>query len=871
MSTEVIVTSTDHTRTPSKPSPDGSGSTRRSAAPTPDRPGATATDAAPRVSDRRIRDQRSEPDRLADERLGSAGGLSTGEAATRLARYGANAIEKRRQNVVLELLSHFWQPIPWMIEAAAVLTAVTARWTDFAVILALLLLNGLVGFWEEHQAADAIDALKKRLAKQARVLRDREWRLVPAEQLVPGDLISVERGDVVPADGVIVEGTADADESVLTGESLPVEKQPGDGLLSGTVVSRGTPQVRVVATGRATEFGRTAQLAGARPPVSHFQQAVFAIGKYLIVIALALVAVIVAVSLLRGTSLTSTLEFAVVVTIASIPVALPAVLSVTMAVGARFLAKREAVVSHLPAVEEMSGVDVLCSDKTGTITKNQLAIADVTPIGKGIGRDQVLSDAALTAEPNGGDPIDAAIIAALKGVPQKAKVLNLEPFDAVRKRAEAHVQGPGGSDYQVAKGALQAILELTGDSTSSAARVSKATADLASKGYRSLAVARADGGVWRLTGLLAIQDPPRADSRETLERAKQLGVEVKMVTGDRVEIARQIGEQVGIGEHMLESGAIAKLDDAHLADAVESADGFAEVVPEDKYRIVEALQARGHIVGMTGDGVNDAPALKRADAGIAVSGATEAARAAADIVLLAPGLSVIVEAIQLAREVFRRMVSYTIYRITETIRVVVFVTLSIIAFDFFPVTATQIVLLAILNDAAVLTIAYDHVTASPRPVRWDLHEVRSLATVLSLGGLVESFALVAIAIGPLGVGHAEVQTLMYLQLSIAGHLTLLVARTRGRIWSRPYPAPVLLIAVICTQLVATLIAGFGLLMHPLRWDLVGLAWGYALIWSLVFDQLKLIAYRGLDRRAKTQNARGVADGRRRGHFEEART
>jgi H+-transporting ATPase len=574
-----------------------------------------------------VRDQRSDADRLADEQLGVTLGLSGAEAVARLARYGPNAVEERGRSVALELLSHFWQPIPWMIEAALVLTAVTARWTDFGVILALLLLNGLVGFWEEHQATSAIEALKERLAKQARVLRDGQWQTLPADGLVPGDLIVVGRGDVIPADGVIVEGTADADESVLTGESLPVEKQPGDGVFSGTVVSRGAPHVRVLATGPGTEFGRTAALTGAEPPVSHFQKAIFAIGKYLIVIALILVAVIVAVSLLRGTSLTSTLEFALVVTIASIPVALPAVLSVTMAVGARSLAKHEAVVSHLPAVEEMSGVDVLCSDKTGTITKNQLAIADVAVVGAEASREQVLREAALTAERDGSDPIDAAIIAELGHAVTDVEVLGFEPFDADRKRAEAHVRDADGSEYRVAKGAVQAILDLAGDSVDEVARVSETTAEFAHKGYRALAVARADDGVWRVTGVLAIQDPPRDDSHETLERAKQLGVEVKMVTGDRVEIARQIGGEVGIGTQVLESATLETLEDEQLAAAVEAADGFAQVVPEDKYRIVKALQARGHIVGMTGDGVNDAPALKRADAGIAVSGATEAARA----------------------------------------------------------------------------------------------------------------------------------------------------------------------------------------------------------------------------------------------------
>ncbi len=793
-----------------------------------------------------VRDQRSEEDRTADERLGVGEGLTTAQAGARLERYGPNALVEHQGSVLLELLSHFWAPIPWMIEIALVLTAATARWPDFGIIAALLLLNGLVGFWEEHQAASAIAALKEQLAKRARVRRDGEWADLAAERLVPGDLLMVERGDVVPADGRIVEGGADADESALTGESLPVARGVGEALFSGTVIARGAPRLRVLATGAATEFGRTAELTEEGPGQSHFQAAIFTIGKYLIGVALALVAVIVAVSLLRGTSVATTLEFALVVTIAAIPVALPAVLSVTMAVGARHLAQHEAVVSHLPAVEEMSGVDVLCCDKTGTITRNELAIADVVAVAEGVDRDGVLREAALTAERDGADPVDTAVLAARGGHVDGSRVLDLEAFDADRKRAEALVRDADGSEYRVAKGAVQAILELVGEGGPGAARVEAATAEYARKGQRALAVARTEDGEWRLTGVLAIADPPREDSRSTLEQARALGVEVKMVTGDRVEIAREIAREVGMGSEVLDSSAIESLEGEELARRVEAADGFAQVVPEDKFRIVAALQSRGHIVGMTGDGVNDAPALSRAEAGIAVSGATDAARAAADIVLLSPGLSVIVEAIQRAREVFRRMTNYAIYRITETIRVVLFVTLSIVVFDFFPVTPIQIVLLAILNDAAILTIAYDRVRPSPRPERWDLREVLAIATVLGVAGVVESFSLVGLAVGPLGIGHDEVQTLMYLKLSVAGHLTLFVARVRGRIWSYR-PAWVLLVAVLGTQVLATGIAVSGLLMEPLRWQLAALAWGYAIVWILALDQVKLWTYDWLER------------------------
>jgi H+-transporting ATPase len=806
-----------------------------------------------------LSDARTRVDRDADRRLGPGEGLSAIEAARRLERYGPNAIEERERGVLRELLSHFWAPIPWMIEVALALTAVAGRWVDFGIILALLLLNGLVGFWEEHQAAGAIAALKDRLARRARVRRDGEWRVAGVEELVPGDLVALERGDVIPADGRIAAGAISVDEAVLTGESLPAAKGEGDGVYSGAVVARGSPAVRVLATGMATEFGRTAELIGEAGPRSHFQTAIFAIGRYLIALALVLIGAIVVVSLLRGDDAATTLEFALVVAIASIPVALPAVLSVTMAVGARRLARHEAVVSHLPAVEEMSGVDVLCADKTGTITRNELAIAEVAPIASGADREQVLREAALTAEQDGQDPIDAAVLAALGPAPDGCEVLALEPFDADRKRAEALVRGPDGAEFRVAKGAVQSILDLaapvllsypTGGKgapeAEGAERVAEATARFARKGQRALAVARADDGAWRLTGVLAIADPPREDSRETLEQASSLGVDVKMVTGDRVEIARQIAGEVGMGEDVLEADAIERLPAEEMASQAEAVSGFAQVVPEDKHRIVKALQSRGHIVGMTGDGVNDAPALRRADAGIAVSGATDAARAAADIVLLSAGLSTIVEAVQRAREVFRRMTNYAIYRITETIRIVLFASVAIIAFDFFPVTPVQIVLLAILNDAAILTIAYDRVEPSPRPERWHLREVLGIATVLGLVGVVSSFALLWLGHIPLDLSDDEVRTLMYLKLSVAGHFTLFVARTRGRLWSRR-PARVLLVAVVGTQIIATLIAATGVLMTPLEPGLIALVWAYALAWMLVLDQVKVWAYAALDR------------------------
>lgn len=798
-----------------------------------------------------VRDVRTDSDREADSKRGDESGLTAAEASNRLDRYGPNAVEEEQHSLLVEILSHFWGPIPWMIETALVLTALTRRWVDFGIIAALLVLNGAVGFWEEHQAQSAIVALKKRLARSAEVQRDGRWATVPSEQVVPGDLARASRGQILPADGILVTGTCETDESALTGESLPVDKGPGDSLFSGSAVSRGGPTFRVLATGTETMFGRTAQLAGRSAPVSHFQQAILRIGRYLIALAGVLIAVMVVVSLARGTGLPRTLEFALVVTIASVPVALPAVLSVTMAVGARGLARHEAVVSHLPAVEEMAGVDVLCADKTGTITKNQLAVAEVTVLDPDLTRDEVLRDADLTAEPDTDDPIDQAIRAATDDeAVQGWTQTGLEPFDPIRKRAQATVQGPHGERRRVVKGAVQAVLDLVGPNDAVSERLEQATTDLAAKGHRALAVARQDGGgSWQVTGVLALADPPRDDSAETLSQAVRLGVDIKIVTGDREEIAREIAKQIGLGDQVLPASRIQNAEITQVADAVERADGFAEVVPEDKYRIVRALQEHEHIVAMTGDGVNDAAALRRADAGIAVSGATDAARAASDIVLLAPGLSTIVDAIYRSREVFGRMKNYAIYRITETIRVVCFVTLTIVVLGFFPVTPVQVVLLAILNDAAILSIAYDRVRPSSRPERWDLSEVIIIAAVLGIVGMLSTFALVLISQDAVGLDEATLRTLVYLKLSVSGHLTVFLARTRGPFWSTR-PAGILVLAVVGTQVLATIIALTGFLMAPIGWGLVALAWGWAVLEFLLLDPIKLLTYGALRRQGR---------------------
>lgn len=789
----------------------------------------------------------------------SAAGLTTAEARQRLERYGPNDIAERHRNPVLEFLRYFWAPIPWMIEVALALSVAARHWTDAAIIGVLLAMNGLVAFFEEHQAANAIAALKQRLATEARVLRDGAWVTAAVRELVPGDVVRVRIGDVVPADlRVLDDATLEVDQSALTGESLAVSRGRGDSVYSGSVLVRGEADALVCATGASSYMGKTTALVESAGTVSHFQRAVLRIANYLIVIALVLVTLTVVISLARGNPVLQTLEFALVVTIASIPVALPAVLSVTMAIGARQLARHEAVVSHLPAVEELGGIDLLCSDKTGTLTQNRLALA-ARWTATAVSEDELLVAAALASRAEDNDPIDLAVLTAVGERRPRTSVDRFVPFDPVSKRTEALVRDSGGRVFRVSKGAPQVIAALC-DGDGAAAEVNDVVERFATRGYRSLGVARTDGdGSWRLMGVLALADPPRDDSAATIAAARELGIDVKMVTGDQVAIGREIARQVGLGEQILDARMLDEAADGDdLGARVETTDGFAQVFPEHKYRIVRLLQARGHIVGMTGDGVNDAPALKQADAGIAVSGATDAARAAADVVLLAPGLSVIVHAIGLAREIFARLTSYATYRIAETIRVLLLITLAVVFMNFFPVTAAMIVFLALLNDGAILSIAYDHVRGSAKPVKWDMRAVLTIATVLGVIGVVATFALFFIADKVFGLNHDLIRTMIYLKLSVAGQLTIFLTRSRGPFWSGPAPARLLLGAVITAQTLATLIAVYGAAMTPLGWRWAGVVWAYAVVWFLFNDRVKLAAHWWLDRhprRDKSEIAR----------------
>jgi H+-transporting ATPase len=785
----------------------------------------------------------------------SADGLSQEEAERRLDQYGPNALEEKRVNPVLEFLSYFWGPIPWMIEVAAVLSAILRHWLDLGVIMALLIFNAIVGFWQEHQAANAVDALKKQLALKARVRRDGEWTEMDANRLVPGDVIRLRLGDIIPADVKLAEGDyLSVDQSALTGESLPVDKKVGDVAYSGSVAKQGEMVALVTETGANTFFGRTARLVSEAKSVSHFQQAVLRIGDYLIYLSLGLAAILLLVMIFRGAALLTLVQFALILIVAAIPVAMPAVLSVTMAVGAVDLAKMKAIVTRLESIEEMAGMDILCSDKTGTLTQNKLTLGEPALFGAGDAQSLILAGA-LASKAEDRDAIDMAVIAGLgdEGALESYTQTQFVPFDPVRKRTEAEVKDSGGQTFKVTKGAPQVILELCQPGAEVADQINAKVDEYAGQGYRTLGVARSDGqDGWQYLGLLPLFDPPREDSADTIQRAKEHGIQLKMVTGDNEAIAKQISYQLGLGSNIhvadelfQEGGGTSPLSKEVVA-RVEAADGFAEVFPEHKFDIVQVLQDGGHIVGMTGDGVNDAPALKQANTGVAVSGATDAARAAADLVLTAPGLSVIVQAVEEARKIFERMNSYAIYRITETIRIMFFVVLAMIAFNFYPITAIMIILLAFFNDLPIMTIAYDNTWLDPKPVSWDMRRVLTISTFLGLIGVVETFGLLVIAKLVLNLDVAQIQTLVFLKLAVAGHLTLFVARTRRPFLSQPHPAPIVLWSAVGTKLLVTLLVAFGVgLVTPIPWGVIGIVWGYALVWVFIEDWAKMHVYHHL--------------------------
>lgn len=836
-------------------------------------------------------------------------GLTASEAEERLRRYGFNEIREQEEPLWHRVFRRFWGPIPWMIEVAAILSAIVRKWEDFIIIAVMLLVNAFLDFFQEHRALNALKALRQRLASESIVLREGSFRTVDARELVPGDVVKLRIGDIVPADVQLLSGEyLLVDQAALTGESLPVSKTVNDVAYANTIVRQGEMLAVVVNTGTHTNFHNVVSLV-ARAELeerSHFQIMVVRIGNFLIIMTAVLILLILMVALFRHEDMLEIARFALVLTVAAIPVALPAVLSVTMAIGALNLARRQAIVSRLTAIEELAGVDVFCSDKTGTLTRNEMRVASPFP-SPGYSERDLFRTALLASRAENRDPIELPLYAyAEEHFPdldwQSWTQRHFRPFDPVRKRTEADVSR-GDEAFTAIKGAPQVIMELAGLPETQRGELGQKVDELAGKGYRTLAVARKTEDSIDVIGLIPLFDPPRDDSVRVIDDMRQHGVRVKMVTGDNIAIAREIGKLLGLEGRVIDSNELKgignqellllarivsegiyrklnpgvtpeaskrfgdeiakqvedtfetselttgyiKAHESAIIQTIEQVDVFAEVVPEDKYRIVDTLQKADHIVAMTGDGVNDAPALKKADCGIAVSNATDAARAAADIILTAPGLGVVNEAVKQARITFERMKSYSIFRVAETIRIILFMTLAIVVFDFYPITALMIIMLALLNDIPILAIAYDNTRIEKNPVRWNMPELLGIASTLGLTGVVSSFLLFFI-LQELGFSTEMIQSFIFAKLVIAGHGTIYNTRLDDWFWKKPYPSWLLFGATFSTRIIGTLVAVYGVLITPIGWKYALLMWAYALAWFVLNDAVKMLMYRILRKR-----------------------
>ncbi|XP_010539792.1 PREDICTED: ATPase 3, plasma membrane-type-like [Tarenaya hassleriana] len=807
----------------------------------------------------------------------SSEGLTKEEADNRLQIFGPNKLEEKKESKILKFLGFMWNPLSWVMEAAAIMAIALAHgggrdadWQDFVGIICLLFINSTISFIEENNAGNAAAALMAGLAPKAKVLRDGKWSEEEAAILVPGDIISVKLGDIIPADARLLEGDPlKIDQSALTGESLPVTKSPGEEIFSGSTCKQGEIEAIVIATGVHTFFGKAAHLVDSTNQVGHFQKVLTAIGNFCICsIALGMLVEIVVMYAIQHRRYRDGIDNLLVLLIGGIPIAMPTVLSVTMAIGSHRLSQQGAITKRMTAIEEMAGMDVLCSDKTGTLTLNKLTVdrSTVEVFAKGVDKEEVILLAARASRTENQDAIDAAMVDMLAD-PKEAragiKEVHFLPFNPVDKRtALTYIDERDGEWHQVSKGAPEQILALCNAGESLKRRVHSKINRFAERGLRSLAVARqvlpektreGPGSPWEFVGLLPLFDPPRHDSADTIKRALDLGVNVKMITGDQLAIAKETGRRLGMGTNMYPSASLLGQDGASIPvdELIEKADGFAGVFPEHKYEIVKKLQERKHICGMTGDGVNDAPALKRADIGIAVADATDAARSASDIVLTEPGLSVIISAVLTSRAIFQRMKNYTIYAVSITIRIVFgFMLIALIwKFDFSPF---MVLIIAILNDGTIMTISKDRVKPSPTPDSWKLKEIfttgivlggyLALMTVLFFWAAYETdFFPKTFNVRDLRGREHEMMAALYLQVSIVSQALIFV--TRSRSWSFvERPGMLLVTAFVLAQLAATLIAVYGkwsfARIEGIGWGWAGVIWLYSVVFYAPLDVMK---------------------------------
>ena len=778
--------------------------------------------------------------------------LSTEEANKRLQENGLNAVEEEKTSPVREFLARFWGPIPWMLEIAAILEVLVGKYAEAAIILALLIFNSVMSFLHEGKAQKALDLLKQRLAVKARVMRDGNWTMLDAKYLVPDDLVHLRMGDFVPADIRILDSQIQLDQSALTGESLPIEAEVGAVAYSGSVVKRGEATGVVVATGKNSYFGKTAELVKIAKTKSNLSTLIFRIVKYLIYLDIALAAVfmgyvaLVDLHVLPGgpISIISAIVFVIVILIAAIPIALPATYTLSTALGALQLSKLGVLTTKLSAIEESAAMTVLCSDKTGTLTENKVVLEDVTPV-EGVPRDRLLQYGVMASDRRSQDALDDAIfkVADAGGVKEMGERQSFTPFDPATKRTES-AYSVNGQDVQIYKGQPRTIWDLTQQGGAAAAYpYEEMEKQLASKGERVLAVAAKEAGKFSFLGFLGFMDPERADSKPLVEELRSLGIRVIMLTGDTAITARTIAKRLGIGERVCERTQLLELSKTPEGQkTLADYDAFGGIYPEDKYNIVRALQGGGYIAGMTGDGVNDAPALKAAEVGIAVAGATDVAKAAASVVLTEPGLADIVAAIKTSREIFQRMATWILNKIAKTIEISFFTILGVIFTKSFIITPMLVILLLFTNDFVTMSISTDNVKYSKEPNHWNVKNMLMGAVPMGLFQLLFSFgALIYLEkINPLPLG--QIQTIVFLIMVFTGLGMLYLVRTGGPVYSTK-PSKYMLMATIADVVVVSLMAGFGILMHQVPFTSVAYLLGITVVYLFLVDLVKIPLFR----------------------------
>ncbi|EQB73928.1 MAG: hypothetical protein AMDU4_FER2C00038G0042 [Ferroplasma sp. Type II] len=762
----------------------------------------------------------------------SPSGLSDSDAESRLQTYGYNEVAEKKQNFLLKFLKKFWAPIPWMLEFTIIITFVLGKYDDTVIILFLLVFNGIISFTQESKADNAVELLKKKLSVQARVLRNGKWNPIEARLLVPGDIVHLRLGDVVPADIVIIDNELEIDQSALTGESLSVTRKKGDTIYSSSIVKRGECNGITVETGSKTYFGKTTELVAAAKTKSHIEELIMRIVKYLIGIDTILVVALILFSIYQGVSLSDVIPFALVVLIASIPVALPATFTIAMALGALHMSKRGEIVTRLSAIEDAASMDTLCMDKTGTITEDRLTIK--TPKVYSEDEQALIKYASYASERESEDPIDNAILdyAESKSIKIDYSTRSgFTPFDPAIKRTEAIIE-ENGKSIRIVKGAPQVIDQLSGTVPDGYEDDVKY---FSSQGFRIITVA-VGSETLEIKGIIPLYDPPRKDSKELISELKQINVSPVMITGDNTLIAEEVAGEIGLDKKLCDTSTI-KSNYTGASDCSV----FAEVFPEDKYYIVKALQKSGHIVGMTGDGVNDSPALKQAEFGVAVASATDVAKASASVVLTHPGLTDIVDGIKSGRRIYQRMLTYTLNKIMKTIQVAFFLTLSFFVVRFFVTTPFDVILLIFANDFVTMSIATDNVGYSIKPEKWNVRSLIYSSVILSAFLVVEGFVFLYIGLVA-RMGMNEIHTFIFDMLVFSGQFTVYMVRERKRFFNS-MPSRVLLISSILDIIVISAISYYGILVTaiPLKFILISI--GITFIWMVFMDSIKNIVFR----------------------------